>query len=189
MVRDFLLSKDASKVKLATKRIAAWQTRGRVPLAIQATCAITNSTSRQQLALALLRAISAIIDNTQKGEFASSALKIAETLGLKTYLVELRHCATHDSLPALPLLWKAKDDMLLWLKEAYWDQQSNNQSNLIETIKKCVKDYKISKIDESKNHLQELKKIVNIDTYNFLILEIVHYFIPLRYFIIYKGKK
>ena len=45
---------------------------------------------------------------------------LAKTLGLPTSFVDIRHAATHEALPSLPLLRAATTRALDWLWENYW---------------------------------------------------------------------
>ena len=58
----------------------------------------------------------------QKGLYARSVHSVAEELGIPDWLVDLRHDATHSSLPATDVLHAAADTALAWLKENYWEK-------------------------------------------------------------------
>ena len=45
--------------------------------------------------------------------------------GLPQVLVDLRHEATHNELPSLPLLRLAACQALVWLRACYWQPQSD----------------------------------------------------------------
>ncbi len=45
-----------------------------------------------------------IVDPAQKGQYAQSISSIADSLGLPSWFIDLRHAGTHDALPTLPLL-------------------------------------------------------------------------------------
>jgi ribosomal biogenesis protein LAS1 len=59
---------------------------------------------RQSYATALIRLVNGLVDPLQAGTYARSILSIAAQIGLPTWLVELRHAATHEDLPSLELL-------------------------------------------------------------------------------------
>ena len=46
--------------------------------------------------------------------------------GLPRVLVDVRHEASHNELPALPLLRLAARQALAWLRAAYWQRQSDH---------------------------------------------------------------
>jgi len=51
--------------------------------------------------------VNGLVDPLQVGAFARSIASIAVQLGLPSWLVELRHAATHEDLPSLELLREA----------------------------------------------------------------------------------
>ena len=60
---------------------------------------------------------------SQKGKFARSVAAVAAELGLPRLLVDVRHEATHNDLPGLPLLRVAAELATAWLREHYWAAQ------------------------------------------------------------------
>jgi ribosomal biogenesis protein LAS1 len=48
--------------------------------------------------------VNGLVDPLQVGAYARSISSIAAQLGLPSWLVELRHAATHEDLPSLELL-------------------------------------------------------------------------------------
>ena len=59
---------------------------------------------RQSYATAIIRLVNGLVDPLQLGTFARPIASIAHQLGLPTWLVELRHAATHEDLPSIDLL-------------------------------------------------------------------------------------
>lgn len=55
-------------------------------------------------ATAIIRLVNGLVDPLQSGAYARSIASIAAQLGLPSWLVELRHAATHEDLPSLELL-------------------------------------------------------------------------------------
>lgn len=53
---------------------------------------------------AVLRFVNSVVDTFQTSMYAKSIFQISQTIGLPAYLVELRHAATHEELPSLPVL-------------------------------------------------------------------------------------
>jgi len=49
---------------------------------------------------------------------------LARKAGLPAWIVELRHDATHNALPHLPLLRLAVTALLAWFEEHYWSPQA-----------------------------------------------------------------
>jgi ribosomal biogenesis protein LAS1 len=62
---------------------------------------------RQSYAIAIIRLVNGLVDPLQVGTYARSINAIAAQLGLPSWLVELRHAATHEELPSLDLLREA----------------------------------------------------------------------------------
>ena len=62
---------------------------------------------RQTYALAIIRLINGLVDPLQQGVYARPISSIAAQIGLPSWLVELRHAATHEDLPSLRLLREA----------------------------------------------------------------------------------
>lgn len=58
----------------------------------------------------------------QKGVYARSVQTIAEEMAIPDWLVDVRHDATHSSLPSLEVLETGCHIALAWLKTNYWDQ-------------------------------------------------------------------
>lgn len=54
--------------------------------------------------------------------------------GLPRVLVDLRHEATHNELPSLPLLRAAADAALAWLHATYWEPQQHTLRSAAERI-------------------------------------------------------
>jgi len=62
---------------------------------------------RQSYAAAVLRLVNGLVDPLQVGTYARPIASIAQQLGLPSWLVELRHAATHEDLPSIDLLREA----------------------------------------------------------------------------------
>ena len=67
----------------------------------------TALSSRQAYATAIIRMVNGLVDPLQSGAYARSIAAIAAQLGLPSWLVELRHAATHEDLPSLEVLSEA----------------------------------------------------------------------------------
>ncbi|KAF8898494.1 Las1-like-domain-containing protein [Infundibulicybe gibba] len=75
---------------------------------------------RQSYATAIIRLVNGLVDPLQIGVYARSIASIAEQLGLPSWLVELRHAATHEDLPSLELLRQAAGESMKWLLHNYF---------------------------------------------------------------------
>jgi ribosomal biogenesis protein LAS1 len=62
---------------------------------------------RQAYALAIIRLVNGLVDPLQQGVYARPISSIAAQIGLPSWLVELRHAATHEDLPSMHLLREA----------------------------------------------------------------------------------
>lgn len=62
---------------------------------------------RQSYAAAIIRLVNGLVDPLQLGAYARSIASIAMQLGIPSWLVELRHAATHEDLPSLEILREA----------------------------------------------------------------------------------
>ncbi|KAG6331926.1 hypothetical protein ID866_7159, partial [Astraeus odoratus] len=74
--------------------------------------------------------VNGLVDPLQVGAFARSIASIAAQLGLPSWLVELRHAATHEDLPSLELLREAARESLAWLFHNYFQPTLNPSSTL-----------------------------------------------------------
>ena len=137
------------------KCVEGWRLRGRhlLPLAVDATASFTElalidaagSVSDHALclmyAMAITRLVNGVVDPLQQGARAASVKRLAETVGLSTALVELRHECTHNRLPSLDRLRLAGDDALLWLHEHYWLPQRDLHEDTTYPIQACLCEY------------------------------------------------
>lgn len=109
----------------AIDRLAAWKFGGSLPFALEATLAFlvalrvdkepSNPRSslfvRHGYAAAIVRFVNGLVDPLQSGWYARSIASIASQIDLPLYFVELRHAATHEELPSLPVLRQAAQDV------------------------------------------------------------------------------
>lgn len=72
----------------------------------------TTLSLRQTYAIAIIRMVNGLVDPLQSGPYARSIAAIATQLGLPSWLVELRHAATHEDLPSLELLREAAREVV-----------------------------------------------------------------------------
>lgn len=69
---------------------------------------------RQSYSAALIRLVNGLVDPLQLGAYARSINSIAAQIGLPTWLVDLRHAATHEDLPSLELLRQGATEVLFY---------------------------------------------------------------------------
>lgn len=98
--------------------MSAWKAITPLPQALESTLALlvvlqqdTNTSHylslRQSYAAAIIRLVNGLVDPLQLGAYARSIASIAMQLGIPSWLVELRHAATHEDLPSLEVLREA----------------------------------------------------------------------------------
>ncbi|CAM6112416.1 unnamed protein product [Calypogeia fissa] len=144
-----LFSESPERISGALDRIAAWQSRGKVPIAVETSAAIIGihqrdpqfnhgilkesalpeAMLRMMYAMAIQRLVNGVVDPSQKRNTTSVADR-AEFAGLSRLLVDIRHEAAHTELPGLALLQVASRQALAWLKSQYWDQQKETLLNV-----------------------------------------------------------
>ena len=145
---------------MGVNKVKGWSRRGKVPHAAETTSVLVelqlqqkslNSTcsSREMsylLSMALIRFVNGIVDSGQKGTVASSALTIAEQVGLPAWFVELRHAATHDQIPTFQLLQNAQIQALEWLHNNYWEVQAGGAKTNMEVLDALLNDYLLERV-------------------------------------------
>lgn len=126
---------------LAINRVKAWSVRGRVPHAVLSTQMLTSVHLKDQsqvlsslearllLSMTLTRFVNGLLDPAQQAAFAISINALAKTIGLPESFVEIRHSATHDTLPSLPVLQSATIAALDWLWHHYWNVPDKELEN------------------------------------------------------------
>ena len=145
-VYEELFSKDVSKQKHALGRISVWKCRSmnRLPAAVESTSALISAQiARTELSendvsvfgidvhlrnlysMAIIRFVNHITEKGQQGTFARPVHVVASRLGVPEWIVELRHEATHGSLPSLNELSAAMLWALEWLRENFWEPQTS----------------------------------------------------------------
>lgn len=119
---------------LAINRLSAWRAITPLPHALESTLSllvvITQDNSahaqgmqlslRQSYSSAIIRLVNGLVDPLQFGAYARSIASIANQLGFPSWLVELRHAATHEELPSLELLREAARESMNWLLHNYF---------------------------------------------------------------------
>ena len=158
-------------------RVEAWKSRSgsKLPLAVEATASlitagmedvesITRSHVVQQtMAMVIVRFVNGMVDMEQKGAYARSVQSIADEIGLPDWLVDLRHEATHASLPSLEVLRAGCRFALDWLRERYWESQiaefREQDENLVALLKEYAQLCENSKGVKKKTKNSKSKKI------------------------------
>ena len=189
MVRELLMAPEPERRARGVQRVAAWRSRGRLPVSVETTACLveiwlsergTQPPSEVQLRLAysmaLLRMVNGICDPSQRGKAANSVLTLARRLDLPPMLVDLRHAATHGSLPALPALQLGASQAMEWLLEKYWRQQHEQAAALasddrelavrreVATALKRYRKWREGAMQKQLDQGQELTKLTQDDT-------------------------
>ncbi|NP_001145840.1 uncharacterized LOC100279349 [Zea mays] len=142
-VRDGLFSPFPAA---ALRRIAAWRSRGSLPIPVDVTAAFVDIRlrdpffrnglagddaldSEEMLAMlysmAIMRLVNGFVENPYK-KTGLSISELADAVGIPRVLVDIRHESSHRSLPSLRLLRLASIKAFDWLKCIYWDRQTNS---------------------------------------------------------------
>ncbi|XAO23398.1 hypothetical protein I312_102176 [Cryptococcus bacillisporus CA1280] len=72
---------------------------------------------RMMMGMAIVRFVNGMVDPLQTGPYARPISHLAATLGLPPSLIALRHRATHEDLPPLPLLHQAVTQCIIYLHQ------------------------------------------------------------------------
>lgn len=76
--------------------------------------------ARLSAAMLIVRAVNILADSVQQGAYACSISDLASRLGLPRWLVDIRHEATHGSLPSMHTCRMAREALLAWFQAKYW---------------------------------------------------------------------
>lgn len=91
-----------------------------------------NALQNQHLII-IIRFINGLLDYYQKSKYALSLVKLAEKLGIPSWIVDLRHMATHErELPNIKFLRKGIVWCLTHLVKSYWMSQEEGDSDFEE---------------------------------------------------------
>ncbi|KAI0252650.1 Las1-like-domain-containing protein [Lactifluus subvellereus] len=127
---------DSSRIlAIERKKLSAWKFMMPLPHALESLLSLlvaigqdkasgaglsSSLSLRQTYATAVIRLVNGLVDPLQMGTYARSIQSIATQIGLPTWLVELRHAATHEDLPSLELLRDGAKESLSWLLHNYF---------------------------------------------------------------------
>jgi len=118
--------------------VAVWRKRSpfRLPHAIETTCklseavlcdvngSVSNDALCSLYSMAILRGVNGLADSAnQKSSTASSVASLTSSLGLPTWLADLRHDVSHNDLPELGCLRLGAARLLSFLFLRYWDEK------------------------------------------------------------------
>lgn len=78
---------------------------------------------RYALATAVIRSINGLADVLQQQRREATSISIlCKHLGIPSWLVDIRHDATHNKVPPLPMLEIAASTVLQYFRQVYWDK-------------------------------------------------------------------
>ncbi|KAJ6240194.1 hypothetical protein M0813_24537 [Anaeramoeba flamelloides] len=127
--QGFYQEKDESKLEEIFSIISCWDSRRGTPHYVSTTslihkCLAQEKTNgdlqRLELSMALTRFINGVVDSYQTGSKVIPIRKLAKRLQIPSYLVQIRHDATHGKLPSLDFLKISSDYCMEWLQKRYW---------------------------------------------------------------------
>lgn len=135
-VLEYLYSKDCALQRYALHRISAWKGRyaNSTPVAVDCTadlvrCQVLDRSGQltgDDLVLlygaALVRFVN-LITERQQGRTAQPLRRLAGSLNIPEWVVDLRHDFTHRKLPTLQWCRKGCKVVLEWLQQEYWSRQ------------------------------------------------------------------
>lgn len=141
-LRESFYSGDATtdSIRRAVARVALILSRGPIPHAVECTAQLhgvrlsaNTGTHSLRLAysMALVRFVNGFLDPLQQGLVATALTGLAKSIALPQAFVQLRHAATHESLPSLEYLLQMAERALDWLRVHYWEPlETTFRSNL-----------------------------------------------------------
>ncbi|EFQ28035.1 uncharacterized protein GLRG_03179 [Colletotrichum graminicola M1.001] len=138
----------------AVARVSMWMQRGNCPHMVESTALLTAAilsdgeskgsagtyAVRAAYAAAFSRFVTGLLDGHQDKQRKLSMYSVAKTIGLPATFVELRHQATHETLPSLAKLRSAARKALVWIWEYYWQHLGPDEE---ESVKDVVPERKV----------------------------------------------
>ena len=91
---------------------------------------------------AIIRAVNGLVDTLQQSRtVAMSISQLSVQLGLPNWLVDIRHEATHNQLPTLPVLRMGATMLLDYFRAAYWRPTQEAAIQTEQGIYQALQDY------------------------------------------------
>nr|XP_022293479.1 ribosomal biogenesis protein LAS1L-like [Crassostrea virginica] len=149
-VYEGIYSDEVRHKKQAMEKMLTWQSRAmdKLPIAIESTMTICRACISHLMAIqeqslkdnylklvyeysmAIIRFVNNVTELGQTRVHRMPLHKIAGSFGIPSWIVEMRHNATHRSIPSLAELTAGADWILEWLREDFWDAQYNIMEKL-----------------------------------------------------------
>ena len=129
----------AERVYWALRRIQVWRYRtATLPHAVESTAQLTHALladrgcgafvaeeqAKLVFAMVVIRAVNGLVDPAQRGSHALPVAALASQVEVPPWIVDLRHQASHNSMPSLPVLRAAARYLLAWFRQHYWGAQA-----------------------------------------------------------------
>ena len=103
---------------------------------------VSQTELRLAYAGAIIRAVNGLVDTLQQSRaVAMSISQLSVHLGLPNWLVDIRHEATHNQLPTLPVLRMGATTLLDYFRSAYWGPTREAVIQIEQTIYQALEDY------------------------------------------------
>ncbi|KAL4235689.1 Ribosomal biogenesis protein las1l [Mactra antiquata] len=197
-VYEELYSNNLESQRHAVDRISIWKCRAmsRLPSAVESTAAFVSAMLdsassgssycemlklRNTYSMALVRFVNHIMERGQQGATARPIHFIAAEFGVPEWIVELRHSATHGSLPSLSELKAATCWGLEWLREKFWEIQMSEAYGVATLRSAALEMLKESLVVYMQKKFQEVARGQKVQTSSKQILyDIEEMFLQLR---------
>jgi Las1-like len=148
--KEYTFRRQILSIPEAVSRVNIWRCRSDVlPHAIEMTGTLADlwwrdhnsqcdaSSLRMSYSCAVVRCINGFADVLQQHRgVAASVAMLCQQIGIPLWLVDLRHEATHNALPTLPVLRMAATSLLQYLQQVYWKPI---QLDLQQQMNRCEK--------------------------------------------------
>ncbi|TPX33001.1 hypothetical protein SmJEL517_g03987 [Synchytrium microbalum] len=146
---------DPTSISRGASFIRSWASRGQVPHAAEVTAMLAECTCleytsnnimpesalRLTYSMAIIRFVNGLVDASQVTGRLQSVAAVADSLGIPLWIVDLRHAATHESLPSLSLLRAAAQQALRWLDAHYWSLQTTRTETFEDQVPDLLDQY------------------------------------------------
>ncbi|CBJ48933.1 conserved unknown protein [Ectocarpus siliculosus] len=148
-VKALLFSPDPYLRTQGVQHVAVWQSRERIPHAVETTSQLVEvrlndvgaakggglafhggQRSEEELRLiysaVVVRAVNGLTGHEQKAAHAAPVSSLAREIGLPTWIVDIRHEAAHKQLPGIVSLRLAADFLVDYLWRRHWSPQAEH---------------------------------------------------------------
>jgi Las1-like len=147
------------QVQEALERVEVWRLRcggpGFVPHSVESTHALaaclcedrypsgptlSDATLALMYASAVTRTVNGLTDVLQQSRaVAASVAHLGRLLGLPAWIIDIRHQATHNAMPSLPILRTAAQTLLSYLDQVYWTPLRNRRIEAVALARHLVR--------------------------------------------------